>query len=422
MDYLLKHFNFKEGRVKLFFTLAILVLIIISWLGVIDRQSGEYIDGAILQSTIAFGTARMLNGLISVLQSTSIELNLLVTGGSIGIGQLLEPINNLIEDYSYLMKLSIGSLVIQKILLTIVSDTFFKILITLSGLTLLISLYNKSLTGINTLMKTFIFMVFLRFSLVLVVALNGMVDNYFLVDQTRQDIATLEALPGEVDAMELDGMSEEQLEDALTNANTLLDEQRDEIESKMSTVMEQKADLESDLLDAESDLADIEEDLSTIERLNHFSRSEEHAKAIARVEQLEDQIENTSDIVSEFEDQLTSIEEERAALNEAREDGTGGFWSSMGDGAASLESTLTKYANPATYTDMKEKFEGVVDTILRVMALFLLKTLILPLLFLFALTKGVKLIWAVDLQEVIRRKPDQPTGGQDHQAINATGS
>ncbi|PKM31605.1 MAG: hypothetical protein CVV07_00380 [Gammaproteobacteria bacterium HGW-Gammaproteobacteria-11] len=410
MDKLQNYFDLKEGRVKLFFSLTIIALVLLSWLGLIDDISTDYIDSALIQATVAFGTARMLNALISVMQSTSVEFSFFVTGGSIGIGQLLDPINDLVEQYSSLMKLSIGSLVIQKVLLLIVSDTLFKVLITLSGLALLISIHRETQGAVNLLMKTFVFMCFLRFALVLVVALNGLVDNHFLFDQTRQDMASLEALPVEVESMKLEGLSSEEIEAAAQEATAMLDERSAALDVARAEAETSLSEVNKTLAEAEENLATLEAELTQIQRLNPFAREEQHTAALDRVSNLRTEHRDLSRVLTTLQADSEKIEKERLALAEAGMGERTGLWDSISGGVSGIGSSLAKYGNPATYMDMQVRFEAAIDTMVRVMSLFVLRTLILPLLFFFMLLKGFRLIWGIDARELLSKgKRDKTT-------------
>ena len=101
----------------------------LAWSGVLDGLSGQYLDRALLGSGAIYATARGINALVSVLQGT--EMNALVL--TFTVGELLDPINDLIERFSGIMMLALGSLALQKILLEVVSDTTFNILLTLLG-------------------------------------------------------------------------------------------------------------------------------------------------------------------------------------------------------------------------------------------------------------------------------------------------
>jgi hypothetical protein len=107
---------------------------------------------------------------------------------------VLDPINDLVEDYSSAMKLAIASLVIQKILLSVVSETVFKVLLSLSGVALIGSVLMKGTAPMNILFKVFVSLAFLRFILVAVVLLNGMVNHAFIDDRRDEAMERLDFL------------------------------------------------------------------------------------------------------------------------------------------------------------------------------------------------------------------------------------
>lgn len=94
-----------------------LVLALVTQFGV--QQYGEdYLDSALVKATASFAVARGLNGIITVFQESSVSAGVVV-GGSVAVGQVLDPVNDLIEYFSWVMLASIVSLGVQKLLLVI---------------------------------------------------------------------------------------------------------------------------------------------------------------------------------------------------------------------------------------------------------------------------------------------------------------
>ena len=117
----------------------IICLISISWLGILDLFSYDYLNGSLMSALSSYTVSRTLNGIISVLQSSSLSVGI----ASVTVGELLDPVNDIVEKFSELLMLSISSIIIQKVLLSIVSSVFFKGLLTFSGLVMLASLAAK---------------------------------------------------------------------------------------------------------------------------------------------------------------------------------------------------------------------------------------------------------------------------------------
>ncbi len=100
-------------------------MVLLSWLDTADRRTEAHVDATMVQALAAFATARALNGGISVLQSTEVGVGVASTQPL----EILDPLNDMVEDYADVMQLSIGSLVTQKVLVEIVSTHAFKLLL-----------------------------------------------------------------------------------------------------------------------------------------------------------------------------------------------------------------------------------------------------------------------------------------------------
>ena len=86
---------------------------------VADDPSEQYIEQSLQRALIAFGTARALNGVISVAQGTQLALEPAGVGLNFSPGQILDPINDLIERFSWVMLAASSSLGVQKLMLNI---------------------------------------------------------------------------------------------------------------------------------------------------------------------------------------------------------------------------------------------------------------------------------------------------------------
>ena len=394
MDPTLQSSGLLKGRGRAVVMVVVLVLMLVSWLGVIDRASTDYIDSSLVQASVAFGAAKLLNALISMLQSAEVEVSMVVFSGSLGLGEMLDPFNDLVEDFSSLMKLSIGSLLVQKVLLGIVSDVFFKVVLTLSGGMVILSLLRPSLAGFNQCARLFAFLLFLRFALVVVVALNGVVSEYFLAGQSDRSIAVLEALPGELEETEAQETDAATARDLAMQVEAARSEREIMLTARLTELAEQREQLTSKHAQATAELEELQDGMETVERINVFSRSPEHAKAIAQVDLFEEQLELLEDEQLKAQKGLAMIQSERQAAQNP-------------DGASSLmdsvSGTFSKLTNPLALGALKDKLSDASDTIMEVMALFVLRTLILPLLFLYCLTVVFKTIWRVDARELLNR-------------------
>lgn len=375
------------GRQRSFWFRTLLLIlaaavVLLSWLGSADRTSVDYVDNALLQASVAFASARALNALISVLQSTTLSFSLF-GGVAVTLGELLDPFNDLIEQYGTLMQWAIGSLLTQKILLGVVSHSVFKVLITLSAILLAFSLWWRRGRWAASSLRLFLALLFLRFAMAAVVLLNGVVDHYFLDDQTRQQVVQLDNLPAQVKTLGGNAtvLDTEPALNALRERERPLQQQRNQL-------LAEQERLGHALAQSRRALTELEQQLGGMARLNPFSRSEDHIALLRQVERLEDQQQAVEDQLRPLVQRLADIGQERAAVQEAKADGA--------TDAIPLGEQFARAADPETYLAIKQALDSAVDTVLRAMTLFVLRTLILPLLFLYLLIKGLRAIWRID--------------------------
>jgi hypothetical protein len=369
----------------------------LSWSDIIDHYTTAYIDDALVEAGSAFLIARGMNALISFLQSITFEFSVGI-GGSVGAGQVLDPLNDLVEQYSSAMKLAIGSLVIQKVLLEIVSDTFFKIVLTISALLVVLSSVFKGVSASGFLkvlfLRCFLALLFLRFALVVVVAANGLVDRAFLYDRTQQQMQILESIEGVQD--QSNQLINPVLSDDLTEDISQLQLQLIPISKNLQEREQKLHQGQQELTGLLQQQDNLVAELGALQRLNYLNPD-------PRVAQLTDKIKTRRMALQRLQNEQQGLLRQQADMRNqiqlaelALEGKTPGFFaaignsfSSLGDGIAAIKEAV----NPRQVYQLKQRLDNAVTNILNVMALFFLKTLLLPLLFLYMLNKGFRLIW-----------------------------
>lgn len=113
-----KQFIIKAGLVKLFLSLIFILAIIFNSNQILDTSGKQDIDKAFNRALITFGIAKTLNGVISVAQGTEVAIQPAGIGVNLTPGQILDPVNDLVERFSWIMLASTTSLGIQKIFLS----------------------------------------------------------------------------------------------------------------------------------------------------------------------------------------------------------------------------------------------------------------------------------------------------------------
>jgi hypothetical protein len=113
---------------------ALALLVALSWWPALDRFATGTVDAALTRALAAFAVARGINGAISVAQSAEVSLEPGGVGVSLAPGEVLDPVNDLVEQFSTLMLTASASLGLQKLLVSASGWLPIKVALTLAVL------------------------------------------------------------------------------------------------------------------------------------------------------------------------------------------------------------------------------------------------------------------------------------------------
>ncbi len=114
---------------KIAASLAIGVLVALSFGGIADKTAQDYTETGFRRALITYATARAINGIISVAQGTEVAIQPGGVGAVLTPGEILDPINDLVEQFSQVMLFSAAVLGTQKLLIEISGWLWFSALL-----------------------------------------------------------------------------------------------------------------------------------------------------------------------------------------------------------------------------------------------------------------------------------------------------
>lgn len=210
------------GR-KLLFSLLLGICLFYTWSAQFDRLAETYTEQGMQRTLITFAVVRGLNGVISVAQGTELAMSPAGVGLVLAPGQILDPINDLIERFSWVVLASGTSLGIQRLLLEMVQSVWISSVISLLiVLFLLLYWWPFPRNAINSesssadqgarlalyksvLIRSLLIFLFLRFSVPVVAVINHLIYEEFLqpvytemqsgLEQSSSDMQQAKALP-----------------------------------------------------------------------------------------------------------------------------------------------------------------------------------------------------------------------------------
>ncbi len=371
--------------------LAVIVVlsIFLSWSDYMDRASKNSVDGILVQAVSAYGVARIVNGTISLLQSVEISVPV-IGGAAISPLEVLSPWNDLIDRFSILMEVSIGSLVLQKILIELVSTVWFQSIFALSGVLFLLSVYRPHVMRSSIWFKGFMTCFFIRYAILFVVLLNGLVDQGFIRAQTAHDITNMTQISA---SLEDAGSTPEEVEKRNTARQKIVLIER---EKGKAVIVRDNIELQVQIaqkaLDDESAHVDaVRKTLPLAEQLNAYSDNPKVAEA-ERIKnekqlayaQVRGALQQSDEVIAGFDRQ---IEVQRQTFDGRA---TRLLKAIVSDGREILDAVI-------------DKMNAYIDSVLRLMATFVLQTILLPLLFFWCLRKMMLAIWRIDVYDIFRR-------------------
>ncbi|MGO2513381.1 coiled-coil domain-containing protein [Marinomonas polaris] len=369
--------------------IAILLAIVFSWWGLLDTKASEYVSSSLVQALSAFGLAKLFNATVSVLQS--IQISVFVS--SVTIGELLDPFNDMVEDFSGVMKVAVSSLIFQSILLKIIATVYFKAFVTLSGL-LFGYLYWVKSRFIEVAYKVFVTAVGAKFLLVLVVLLSALVDASFLNEEKTQTMDKIQVHSDEMNEVTTGlGVAADLKQSLDKDKQTIqikLDEQQNVLSNHDARLVELTAQNES----LNHQIAARKEILSTLDIL--FNNDEILADLRTQQSALSDDRQRTEQNIKTSKNKINALQQSIDDLgNLTLEDQ--GFFASIKQstfGLSHFKDKISEYVGT---------LNGLVNDFLTLLALFAFNTVLIPVLFLYLGAKGFKLVWQMKPSDLIER-------------------
>jgi ABC-type multidrug transport system fused ATPase/permease subunit len=164
--------------------------------GLIDDASQRYASEAFTRALVTFAVARTLNGVISVAQGTEVAIEPGGVGVNFSVGQVLDPINDLVERFSAVMLVATSSLGLQNVLLRMTMWWGTSLALVLVAAFALLVLWWRKLDDSRlrpVVMRLLLLTVFLRFAVPILVIGSNLVFDTFLAAEQAAATEALEA-------------------------------------------------------------------------------------------------------------------------------------------------------------------------------------------------------------------------------------
>jgi hypothetical protein len=180
---------------------ALLLLVVaVSSITTVDRFAEQKYEALFQRAFVTFALARTLNGLISAVQGTELALQPAGVGVTLTPGEILDPVNDLVERFSWIMLGATISLGIQQVLLDVGQWWGVRLLVALLGVAWLVvrlrrrgSAGGRSDNTEHILLRVLVIVLFLRFAVPVAMIANEALYNLFLESRYVESAQVIES-------------------------------------------------------------------------------------------------------------------------------------------------------------------------------------------------------------------------------------
>jgi len=168
----------------------------LSWIQPLDSTATRQVEDGLKRALASYAIARTLNAVISVAQGTEVSVQMGV-GATFAPGQILDPLNDLVEQFGDFMLASSVAFGIMLVLIKIGNFWIFSLLLTILTLVWLWMQWRNTPVP-ELLMKIVIVLLFVRFSISIVTVGSDFVFKQFMETEYNQNAKALQINSAEV--------------------------------------------------------------------------------------------------------------------------------------------------------------------------------------------------------------------------------
>jgi hypothetical protein len=198
----------RPGPRRILMAGLLLLLVVASSVTTVDRFAEQKYEALFQRAFITFALARTLNGLISAVQGTELALQPAGVGVTLTPGEILDPVNDLVERFSWIMLGSTLSLGVQQVLLDMGQWWGVRLVLAVLALAWLwLRIRREMATGGTqeapgqleaVLLRVLLITVFIRFAVPLAMIANEGLYSLFLEQQYVESAQLIETAGAEI--------------------------------------------------------------------------------------------------------------------------------------------------------------------------------------------------------------------------------
>lgn len=357
------------------------------------KATSQVVNDALAQAGLAFALDRALDATISLFASTTVGVGL-----NVNIGAILDPVDSIIEDFATVLQWAIGSLLLQKLLLSLSFQPIFTYLMWFFGISTLIAMLFKLDKLAPLCVKAFLTMTLIKFSMVLIIVANGYVDQTFI----QQDVqAAMVKTQGIEDQLRREAYNLPK--SASTEQNATWTQEKEILKVEQQQLIEQQQQHQAELTTLKANARLIQQQ---IDERNAQTAITDRVKKIWQNDELDQQLSKLKTDISAIESLihnntkgLTRIKDEQQRLDNLINGKPNGWVDTVAQQTKGMmDKAVQSVPTIPSLDQLKNQLEETASSLVNLMAMFVIKSIVMPMLFLYMLFILNKLLWRFDLQ------------------------
>lgn len=224
----------------------------LSWSQALDDAASSATTSTFKRALAIAAIARTFNGIISVAQGTEIAVQPIGVGVTITLGEVLDPINDLVERFSMLSLVATVSLGLQITMTEILSTAWFSGLMSAAIVAYLVLMWrNPQTSGARIALRVSGTVIFIRFLLAVAMLATHWMNVTFLQERQEHAVADITATTHALEQLQQESTAAEpvtgeedffdQVTQLLSSSRQALDinSQLDELEQRVEASVEE---------------------------------------------------------------------------------------------------------------------------------------------------------------------------------------
>jgi hypothetical protein len=343
----------------------VLVIVATSWTPLWRSIPQAQLNAAIVDAGVIFAASRGVNALVSAFQGTELDLTVL----QLSIGELLDPVNDLIERFSGVVTFALASLVVQKYLLAMLTKAGVSALVTVTGFTAVLARWFAGPAVFSISFRVFLILLIPQALIIATVLASLAVDRALLPGSQSSSFYQIESFLAELEDIERLQRAGQQSREFVSASPGVMDDLR--------KYRGRKQDLETDLTMKEGQLKEAAKNIPAGGCVMKWTPT-----ACKKVDDLEDEVEFLRLEIEGVESRITYLESQVDDVYEKNDISCGVL--SPGECKKLVGEQLM---------GLRNQVGALANSVVDLMGAMILKSVVIPVIFLLVFIQMSKAIW-----------------------------